>query len=152
MLLNSIEFLHKKRLSQDFTKDNKKDIGEIKRLSGICENELINKNISIITDKNLESDVVDNVCPQQQHVNATTFNSPNTSTEYVIIACEEKPVLNNTNWINVNYHKITDSIRRNSIVQKDCGSKTNRAWLPKKLHRMISKIRDNKVYPVPTNG
>lgn len=144
MLLNPVDFLHKNRLPQNYAKDNKTNIGEIRKPSVIYGKEL-NKNASIITDKYLESDVVDNVCLKQQHVNATTLNSLNTSTEdmYVnIITCEEKPVLNNATLINVNYHEISDSIRRKSTVQKDCNPESNYSWFRKNTHRMFSNIRN----------
>lgn len=155
---NSIKltFFRKKRPSQSCAKDKKKNIGEIKS-SATCDKELTEKNISIITDKYLELDTVDNVCLQQQHVNARISISSNMSTEdtYVIIACEEKPSLNNTNtntnWQLVNYHDITNTMRRNSIIKKYCSPKFSFAWL-RNIRGIISKCHNNKINPVPTSG
>lgn len=160
-----LKFPRMGRFSQDCAKDNRANIGEIKKSSVICEEKYLrSKNLSIMTDKLFESDVVDNVCLQQQYVGATTLNSSSTTLnrstssenmynrEYVIIACEEMPVvLEDTNWKYVNYHDITETIRNNSIVKKYCSPKCSSAWFLK-IRREILKNWSNKINPAPTNG
>lgn len=151
-----LKFYREKHLSQSRAKDNKTNIEEIKKSSTICEEEyLTDRNLSIMTDKHLESDVVDNVClRQRKRVDARTSNSSSTSSQnsYVLIACEEMPVvLNDTNWEYVDYHDITESIQSNSAVKKYCSPKCSSAWFLK-IRREILKNCRNKIYPLPTNG
>lgn len=151
-----LKFHREKHLSQSRAKDNKTNIEEIKKSSTICEEEyLTDRNLSIMTDKHLESDVIDNVClRQRKRVDARTSNSSSTSSQnsYVLIACEEMPiVLNDTNWEYVDYHDITESIQSNSAVKKYCSPKCSSAWFLK-IRREILKNCRNKIYPLPTNG
>jgi len=137
---------------QSRAKDNKTNIKEIKNSSAICKEEyLTNRNLSIMTDKHVESDVVDNMClRQKKHVDARISNSSNTSSQdsYVLIAYEEVPVVSNdTNWEYVNYHDITESIQNNSTVKRYCSSKCSSAWFLK-IRREILKNCRNKIYPV----
>jgi len=156
MLSNPVKFYCKK---QSRAKDNKTNIKEIKKSSAICKEEyLTNKNLSIMTDKHLESDVVDNIClRQKKYVDARTSNSSSTNStssqdSYVLIVCEEVPVVSNdTNWEYVDYHDITESIQNNSTVKRYCSPKCSSAWFLK-IRREILKNCRNKIYPVLTNG
>lgn len=160
MLCNPVKLkVHQeKHISQSRVKDNKTNIKEIKKSSTISEEEyLTDRNLSIMTNKHLELDVVDNVCLRQKNrVDARTSNSSNTSSQnsYVLVACEETPVvLNDTNWEYVDHHDITESIQSNSVVKKYCSPKCSSAWFLK-IRREILKIlkNRNKIYPLPTNG
>ncbi|KYN10811.1 hypothetical protein ALC57_17011 [Trachymyrmex cornetzi] len=154
MLSNLVKFYCKK---QSRKKDNKTHIEEIKKSSAICEKEyLTNRNLSIITDKHLESDVTNNVYPRhEEHINATTSNpsSINSQNSYVLIACEEPIISNDTNWEFVDNDDITESIQNNSTKQKYCSPKCSSAWFLK-IRREIVKNCSNKVCPMPcvTNG
>jgi len=161
MLSNFIKLkFHKKHFSQNRTReflDNETNIEEIKSPSTTCKEEfLTDKNLSIMTDTQLEPDVVDNVCLRQKiHINARTHSSHSSSSTdsqgYVLIASEEIPVVLNTNYEYVNYHDITESMRRNSTEKKYCSPKGSIAWFLK-LRREILKNCRNKIYPLATNG
>lgn len=149
-----LKFHRRKYLLQSCDKDNK-TIEKIKKSPTIYKEEfLIDRNLSIMTNKHFESDVVDNVYPQQkQHVDAKTSYSSSTSLQdsYVMIASEEMPiVLNDTNWEYVDYHDITESIRTNSTVKKYCSPKCSSAWFLKIRCKILKNCR-NKIYPVLTN-
>jgi len=151
MLSNPVKFYRKK---QSRAKDNKTNIKEIK--SAICkEKYLTNRNLSIMTDKYIESDVVDDIClRQKKHVDNRTSISSSTSSQdsYVLIACEEVPVVSNDiNWEYVDYHDITESIQSNSTAKRYCSPKCSSAWFLK-IRREILKNCCNKIYPVLTNG
>ncbi|XP_071625523.1 protein unc-13 homolog 4B isoform X1 [Temnothorax longispinosus] len=152
MLSNlKLKFYRTRRLSKSCTKDNKINIEEIRNSSDICEEKyLTNRNLSILIDKQLESDVVDNVyLRQKQHVEGTSNSSTRSSqNSYVLIASEEMPVvLNDTNWEFVNCHDITESIRKDSAVKEYCSPKCSSAWFLK-IRREILRNRRNKIYPV----
>lgn len=139
------------------TKNNNTKTEETKESSAICKEEyLTNRNLSIITDKNLEPDVVDNVClrsRQKQRINARASNSSSTNSEdYVMIVSEEMPsVLKDKNWEHVDYRDISESIRGNSTVKKYCSPRCSSAWFLK-IRREILKSCSNKIFPVLTNG
>lgn len=149
-----LKFHRREYLSQSRAKDNKTNIEKIKKSSAIHKEKfLIDKNVSIMIDEHFESDVVDNVCLQhKQHVDAKTSNTSNTSSQdsYVMIAEEMPIVLNDTNWVYVDYHDITESIQSNSTVKKYCSPKCSSAWFLK-IRRAILKNFRNKIYPVLTD-
>jgi len=155
MLSNFVKFKFYCK-KQNRQKDNKTYIEEIKKSSGICEKEYsTNRNLSIITDKHPESDVTDNVCLHKEHIDATTSNSSsmNSQNSYVLIACEESIISNDTNWEFVDNDDITESIKNNSTKKKYCSPKCSSAWFLK-IRREIVKNCHNKVYPMlcVTNG
>jgi len=154
MLSNLVKFkLYCKK--QNRKKDNKIHIEEIKKSSAIYEKEYsTNRNLSIITDKHLESDVMDNVCLQhKEHIDATTSNSSsmNSQNSYILIACE-KPIINDTNWEFVDNDDIIESVQNNNIKQKYCSPKCSSAWFLKVRRKIVNC--HNKVYPMlcVTNG
>lgn len=157
MLSNHVKFKFYCK-KQSHRKDNKTNIEEIKKSSAICEKEYsTNRNLSIMTDRHLESDVTDNVCLQhKEHIDAGTSNSSSMSSQnsYVLITCEEEPIVSNdTNWEFVDNHDITESIQNNSTKKKYCSPKCSSAWFLK-IRREIFKNCRNKVYPMlyVTNG
>ena len=154
MLSNLVKFkLYCKK--QNRKKDNKIHIEEIKKSSAIYEKEYsTNRNLSIITDKHLESDVMDNVCLQhKEHIDAITSNSSsmNSQNSYILIACE-KPIINDTNWEFVDNDDIIESVQNNNIKQKYCSPKCSSAWFLKVRRKIVNC--HNKVYPMlcVTNG
>jgi len=154
MLSNLVKFKFYCK-KQNRKKDNKIHIEEIKKSSAIYEKEYsTNKNLSIITDKHLESDVMDNVCLQhKEHIDATTSNSSsmNSQNSYILIACE-KPIINDTNWEFVDNDDIIESVQNNNIKQKYCSPKCSSAWFLKVRRKIVNC--HNKVYPMlcVTNG
>lgn len=161
MLRNPIKLkLHRKKcLPQSRSKnllDDKTNIEQIKTSSAVCKEEyLTNRNLSIMTDTQLESDVVDNVrLRQKKHINARTSNSSSSTdsqNSYILIASEEVPVvLEDTNWEYVGYCDITESVQSNSTKKKYCSPKCSSAWFLK-IRREIMKNCRNKIYPLVMN-
>lgn len=153
-----LKIYRKKCLPQNSKKllDDKTNIEQIKTSSDVCEEEyLTNRNLSIMTDTQLESDVVDNFClRQKKYINVRTSNSSSSGDSqdsYVLIAAGEKPaVLDNANWEYVDYCDITETIQNNSTTKKYCSPKCSSAWFLK-ICREIMKNCSNKIHPV-VNG
>ncbi|XP_011633432.1 protein unc-13 homolog 4B isoform X2 [Pogonomyrmex barbatus] len=150
---NPIKFYFKKRLVQQTNmKENEINIKKTEGSSAICRKEyLIDRNLSIMTDKHLESDVVDNVClRQQKHVDTRIPNSFSTDSQdsYILIASEELPVvLKDTSWEYVDHHDITENIQNNSSVKKYCSPKCSSAWFLKIRSGILKNCR-NKIHPL----
>lgn len=157
--LIKLKIYRKKCLPQNSKKllDDKTNIEQIKTSSDVCKEEyLTNRNLSIMTDTQLESDVVDNVClRQKEHINARTSNSSSSKgsqDSYILIASEEIPViLKETNWEYVDYCDITETMQSNSTTKKYCSPKCSSAWFLK-IYREIMKNCSNKIHPVIVNG
>lgn len=160
MLRNPIKLklFRKKCLPQSRSKqmlDDKTNIEQIKASSVVCKEEyLTNRNLSIMTDTKLESDVVDNVCLRQKHANTKTSNSSSSTDSqdsYILIVSEEMPVvLKDTNWEYVDYCDITETMQSNSIMKKYCSPKCSSAWFLK-IRRELMKNCRNKIHPVTVN-
>lgn len=125
--------------------------------STITEEYLTNRNLSIMTDTQPESDVVDNACVRQEKSSnrRTTNSSSSTSSQdsYILISTEETPVLlKDTNWEYVGYHDIIEVMQSQSKkMKKYCSPRCSTAWFLK-IRRDILKNCRNKVYPVATKG
>lgn len=161
MLRNPIKLklYRKKCLPQNHSKvlDDKTNIEQINASSVVCKEEyLTNRNLSIMTDTQLESDVVDNVDLRQKHANTKTSNSSSSTVSqdsYILTGSEEMPVvLKDTNWEYVNYCDITETIRNNSTMKKYCSPKCSSAWFLKIRHEIMKKKnRRNKIHPLTVN-
>lgn len=136
---------------------DKTSIEQIKTSSAVCKEEyLTNRNLSIMTDTQLESDDVDNVClRQKKHTNARRSNSSSSKDSldsYILIASEEMPaILKDVNWENVEYCDITETVQNNSTMKKYCSPKCSSAWFLK-IRREIMKNCRNKIHPMVVNG
>lgn len=157
MLRNPIKLKlrRKKCLPQSCSKnilDDKTNIEQIKTSSAVYKEEyLIDRNLSIITDTQLESDVVDKVdvrLRQKKPTNARTSNSSSSADSqdsYVLIAHEEIPVtLKDTNWEYVKHYD--ESVQSNSNMKKYCSPKCSSAWFLN-IRREIMKNCCNKIHP-----
>lgn len=156
MLRNPIKLKlrRKKCLPQSCSKnmlDDKTNIEKIKTSSAVYKEEyLIDRNLSIITDTQLDSDVVDNVrLRQEKPTNARNSNSSSSADSqdsYVFIAHEEVPVaLKDTNWEYVNHYD--ESVQSNNNMKKYCSPKCSCAWFLN-IRREIMKNCRNKIHPI----
>lgn len=131
--------------------DDKTNIEQIKTSSAVCKEYLTNRNLSIMTDTQLEANI-DNVC---LHTNARTSNSSSSEDSqdsYILIASEEIPaVLKDSDWEHVDYCDITNSVQNNITIKKYCSPKCSSAWFLK-IRREIMKNWRNKIHPVIVNG
>lgn len=124
-----------------------------------CEEEyLANRNLSIMTDSQIDSDTVDNARLRREKrlANAARVghSSSNTNSEdYILIATEELPVLinNDANWEYVDYHEIVESARSNNGARKYCSPKCGSGWFLKLRRDILKNIR-NKIHPLPCTG
>lgn len=152
---NSIKlrFHRKKRLSQSRSREfleNKTNAEQTKTSSVVWKDEYLrNKNLSIMTDTQLESE--DNVhLRQKEHANARTSNSSSSidSSDYILISSEEIPIKEkDVNWEYVDYDDVAENMRSDCIMKKYCSPKCSTVWFLK-IRREILKNCSRKVYPL----
>lgn len=116
---------------------------------------LTNKNLSIMTDTQLETDVVDYArLRRKKQADARTNSSSSTDSQdsYILISSEEMPVdIKEINWEYVERENIARSVLSDCDVKKYCSPRCSSAWFLK-IRREILKNCRKKIYPMPVNG
>jgi len=149
---------HRRRRRSQSQSDSAANVGRTETSSVIKEEYLTNRNLSIMTNTQPESDVVDKVRPREESSikRATTNLSSSTSSQdsYVLVSTEEMPVqLKDENWEYVGYHDIIEISQTQAATKKKkyCSPKCSVAWFLK-IRRDILKNCKNRVYPVANKG
>jgi len=148
---------HRRRRRSQSQSDSAANVERTEISSVIKEEYLTNRNLSIMTDTQPESDVVDNARLREESIKCATTNlSSSTSSQdsYVLVSTEEMPVqLKDENWEYVGYQDIIEISQTQDATKKKkyCSPKCNVAWFLK-IRRDILKNCRNRVYPVTNKG
>lgn len=159
-----LRFYRKKKSTQDQSEELPENMANAERTEtsfSICEKEyLTNKNLSIMTDTQLDPDldVVDNVCLRQKKPDTIkTSNSSDSACSqdsYILISTEElaeEMSVKSKDWEYVEYSDIAEHIKNGLRLKKYCSPRCSAAWLLK-IRRGILKNRCSKIYPAVIDG
>lgn len=155
-------FQRKKHLVQNQSKElsrNKASTERMKTSSNVCvckKEYLTNKNLSIMTDTQLDPDVVDHVCLRRKKHGIVRASNSSSSTgsqdSYILISTEETPVkVKDVNWEYVDYDDVAENVRSGCVMKKYCSPRCSTAWFLK-IRREILKNCRRKVYPLAIDG